>query len=143
MPSLSSSTSSKRSREWEDYYLREGEWLVDDDIALHLCSNNSEQVPPFDYTREQYGWECYNADGFQRPSPMVISYGECPITFYRSVPSAMTEACVTYILKSKALQILHHSVGHIAPERLQHLVQYGQWRWTHPPAPTNFVRDFQ
>ena len=49
---------------------------------------------------------------------------------------------MAYVSKSKALQILHQSVSHIASERLQHLVASGQWSWTHPSNPTNFVKDF-
>ena len=52
--SLTSSTSFKRSREWEDYYLREREWPANDEISLHAGSNDSEHGPLFDCIREQY-----------------------------------------------------------------------------------------
>ena len=53
-------------------------------------------------------------------------------------PSQTEEAQATYISKVQAIENLHHEH---APERMQHLVENGQWSWTHPSKPTNFVRD--
>ena len=41
----------------------------------------------------------------------------------------------------QAIENLHYTTGHISPERIQHLVENGQWSWTHPSEPTNFVRE--
>ena len=57
---------------------------------------------------------------------MATSCGDCHITFYLAVPSAIVN---TYISKSEALQIMHQSVGHIDIVRLQHLIPSGRWLW--------------
>ena len=45
------------------------------------------------------------------------------------------------ISKVKAVENLHYPNGHILPERMEHLVENGQWSWTHPSEPTTIVRD--
>ena len=56
-------------------------------------------------------------------------------------PTQLEEANLTYISKVQAIQNLHYCVGHISPERLQHLVENGQWSWTHAFKPANFARE--
>ena len=48
---------------------------------------------------------------------------------------------MTYMTKVQVIQNLHYCVGHIAPERLQHLIENAQWSWTHASKPVNFVRE--
>ena len=48
---------------------------------------------------------------------------------------------MTYTSKVQAIQNLHYCVGHITPERLQHLVENGQWSWTHASKPVNFAME--
>ena len=48
---------------------------------------------------------------------------------------------MTFMTKAQAIHNLHYSVGHIAPERLQHMVENGQWSWPHASKPVNFVRE--
>ena len=56
-------------------------------------------------------------------------------------PSQIEEARAVYISKVRAIENLHYAIGHISPEIMQHLVENGQWLWTHPSTPTTFVRD--
>ena len=56
-------------------------------------------------------------------------------------PNQLEEANITYLIKMQAIQNLHYCVGHIAPERLRHLVENGQWSWTHVSKPVNFIRE--
>ena len=68
----------------------------------------------------------------------------CDVCFNVDVitgPTQLQEANMTYMTKAQAIQNLHYCVGHIAPERLQHLVENGQWSWTHASKPVNFVRE--
>ena len=58
-------------------------------------------------------------------------------------PSQIEEAHAAYISEVQADENLHYTIGHIAPERMQYLVENGQWSWTHPSKPKNFVRDLQ
>ena len=48
---------------------------------------------------------------------------------------------LTYMTKVQAIQYLHYCVGRIAPKRLQHLVENGQWSWMHASKPINFARE--
>ena len=56
-------------------------------------------------------------------------------------PSQLKDANITYTTKVKAIQNLHYCVGHISPERLQHLVEKGQWTWAHAFKPVIFARE--
>ena len=117
------------SRQWEDELLDDEEWMGDDELALYGSSNDTEQGPPFTNTRQRLGMS-YHTSVFKRPPPETCVCSECNRKFYYTIPSALVEGCVAYVSKSKALQILHQSVGHITPERLQHLVASGQWSWS-------------
>ena len=68
----------------------------------------------------------------------------CDVCFNFDVitdPTQIEEASMTYMTKAQAIQNLHYYVGHIAPKRLQHLVENGQWSWTHVSKPVNFARE--
>ena len=56
-------------------------------------------------------------------------------------PSQIEEAHAANISKVLAIEYLHYTIGHISPERMQHLVENGQRSWTHPSKPAIFVRD--
>ena len=56
-------------------------------------------------------------------------------------PTQLEESDMTLMKMAQAIQNLHYCVGLIAPARLQHLVENGQWSWTHVPKPVNFARE--
>ena len=56
-------------------------------------------------------------------------------------PNQLEEANLTFMSKLQAIQNSHDCVEHIASERLQHLVENGQWLWTHASKPVNFARE--
>ena len=51
-------------------------------------------------------------------------------------PLQLEEAHAAFIFKVHAIQNLHYTVSHISPERMQHLVENGQWSRTHLSKPT-------
>ena len=42
-------------------------------------------------------------------------------------PSQIEEAHAAYTSKVQAIENLHYTIDHIAPEKMQHLVESGQW----------------
>ena len=98
-----------------------GVLLGDDEIAL----NDTDQAR-HSLALARDG-KSYLISAFQLPSPVSCVCSECDRKFYYSSPSAMAEVCVAHVSKSKALKILHQSVDHITPERLQHLVASDPW----------------
>ena len=68
----------------------------------------------------------------------------CDVCFNVDVitgPTQLEEANITYVTKTQAVKNLHWCVRHIAPERLQHLAENGQWSWTHASKPVTFARE--
>ena len=68
----------------------------------------------------------------------------CDVCFNVDVstgPSQLEEANLAYITKAQDIQNLHYCMGHIASKRLQHLVENGQWSWTHASKDVNFARE--
>ena len=72
---------------------------------------------------------------------IMLMYSSVPLRRPYHVVRAINHY-ITYIAKSKALQILKQSVGHIAPERLQRFVQEAVALDSFICS-NEFVRDFQ
>ena len=68
----------------------------------------------------------------------------CSVCFNADVTTGLTqleEANLTYMSKMQTIPNLNCCVGHIAHKRLQHLVENGQWSWTHASKPVNFASE--
>ena len=79
-----------------------------------------------------------------RSSPPPQKFANvCSVCFIVDIfkgPLQIDEAHAAYISKVKAIENMHYTIGHISPEKMQHLVENGQWSWNHTSKPTNFVR---
>ena len=122
--------------------------------AAALVAWDNQTAPQVTSTMEEVEWGApsviqnmeYDSDFYTEVCDVQNTRTHiCDVCFNDDVITGfaqLKEANFTYITKAQAIQNLHYCVGNIVHEKLQHLVENGQWSWAHAPKPLNFVGSY-